>query len=373
MVRKIWAIAVSCVLLLALSAVGVTALAGGGAEVWVNNVRLDSASPYWKNGGASASAGDWNAYFDAATNTLTLKDAVITESHTPYGALIYANDALNLVLGGANSITRTDAVSASLFGIYAKGTLVITGDGSLGILLKGTAGHSNVSGMISDDTITVNSGSLSVNLDGYTAYGIGAAFGVVIAGGKIDMETSGSDESSLLYMTNANFRMSGGTFRGTAASDNGAAGVVAPGVVLTGGEGRFYAQSPGFAVGMFTTGSGLHVSGGHFIFAGDTYALIDYFVVSGALDLQLTNVKTYVSETADSFAKRLWASDADGHLVSYATNVSPFLYVEFVGGVAVAPQTGDSSMPLLWTGIALCALLCAAGLTAAGRGRAERR
>ena len=348
------------------------ASAAGGTDVWVNNVYLSTGSPYWKNGDLPASADDWNAYYDDSTSTLTLKDAVITNAYTaPSGAaLIFADGPLHLVLTGASTLSRTETVSPTLNGVCALGALTVSGSGSLEIALSDPVALSTVSGLVSADTITVNAGSQSINIGGRFTFGLSALFGLVIAGGDTEIEANGSEQSILLYVDNGGFRMSGGTFWGAALSDVSAAGIASLGVVFTGGEGEFYAQSAGFAVGLFNLNPVLYVSGGHFKFAGDTWALTAPISSSDPLDLRLNNVKTYVSETADSFAKRLWTSEADGRLVTTIGNFSPFLYAEFQGtGITAAPQTGDVSRPWLWAGIALLSLLGAAGLAAARRKR----
>jgi LPXTG-motif cell wall-anchored protein len=342
--------------------IALPASAGGGSDVWVNGVWLSSASPYWKNGNAPASASDWNAYFDDATNTLTLNNAEITDPYPPLGAsMILAYDDLNLVLNGTNTLIYTETENPALYGVNALGALTVSGSGSLEIRLIDTNELSSVIGLAAEGTIAINSGTLSFTVSGTNSYCILSLLGVTIAGGTMEMHASAVSQALLVLSEGAAFRMTGGKFWGSATSDEDAAGIVSNGVMLAGGEGEFYAQSTSFGVGLFDFSPELYVSGGHFIFAGDTNAAIGIFTTGGDMDLQLTNVQTYVSESVDSFAKRLWTSNADGRLVGIIGNPSPFLYAEFrsVSKAVPVPQTGDVSRPWLWAGVALCALLTA--------------
>lgn len=352
------------------------ASAGGGTDVWVNGIWLNGASPYWKNGDAAASPSDWNAYFDAATSTLTLKDAVINH---PYDftskALIYADGDLHLVLTGTNTLSGAETAAPALYGICALNSLTISGGGSADFQLTNTYEPSAVYGIFASDSLTINSGSLSINVSGVLTYGLASPGGILIAGGETDIQSSGSEQSSLVYIDEGSFRMVGGKVTGTAVSDEQAAGLLALGIVLAGGEGVFQAQSPNFAVGLFGADPVLYVLGGHFVFIGDTCALVDFISPDELIDLQLTNVKTYTSDAADGTGKRLWTSDADGYLMAIVGRPSPFLYVEFIGSAAsgsMAPQTGDASVPWLWAGIALCAALGAAGLILKARRKTAR-
>lgn len=358
-------LAVCCALTAALP----LASAAGASEVWVNGIKLDAASPYWKNGDVPASASDWNAHFSAATSTLTLKDAVITNSYAFSGqALIYAEGDLNLVLTGTNSVSRTETVQPMLFGIYATNALTVSGDGSLDIQLSDTLSTGTVYGIYAGDSLAVNSGSLGVNLEGVIVYGLASPWGILIAGGETDVRANGSEQSILLLSEYASFRMVGGRITGTAVSSGTVAGLVSMGTVLAGGEGYFRAQSSSFAIGLFNAGPVLSVSGGSFVFAGDSGAVAIVLPPGDVVDMRLTNVKTYASDAVNGIGKRLWTSDADGYLVGIVGRPSPFLYVEFIGSADpgnVAPQTGDPAVPLLWAGLALCALFCAAGLAAA--------
>ena len=86
--------------------------------MFVNDVELTSAAPYWQNGSATAAAappaGGWNAYFDAAASSLTLRDAVIDTMHVwsnPEEALVYANGDVTVTLLGYNNLQHIKAAT----------------------------------------------------------------------------------------------------------------------------------------------------------------------------------------------------------------------------------------------------------------------
>jgi hypothetical protein len=352
------------------------ASAGGGTDVWVNGIWLNGASPYWKNGDAAASPSDWNAYFDAATSTLTLKDAVINH---PFDftskALIYADGDLNLVLTGTNTLSGAETAAPALYGICAVNSLTIYGGGSADFQLANTYEPSAVYGIYAGESLAITSGLLTINVSGVLTHGLASPGGILIAGGETDIQANGSEQCSLVLVDNTSFRMSGGKITGTAVSNEAAVGVVSMGVVLAGGEGNFRAQSSSFAMGLFNVGPVLSVSGGSFVFSGDSGALAAILAPGDSVDLRLTNVKTYASDAADGAGKRLWDSAADGDLVGIVGRLSPFLYVEFIGSAdpgSLAPQTGDAARPWLWAGIALCAALGAAGLLLIARRQTAR-
>ena len=116
-----------CLLLLLPAA----ALAAPAAQVWVDGVEVSEA-------GAAMPAG---VAYDAATGTLTLTDAVLTQTSTLsyHDAVIAANGDLTITLAGSNSITAGGGNSVFLDGIYAEGSVTFQGDGSLSVRADGTA------------------------------------------------------------------------------------------------------------------------------------------------------------------------------------------------------------------------------------------
>lgn len=136
-------------LLLALSMVlslmPATALAAPAVSVTVGGVLLNADTPYLENGQSTAGntqPADGYAYFDAGTNTLTLKNASINgalNARDNYG--IYATGGnLTIALEGVNTVTAGSAIEDSSNewgdsrGIFVDGgSLTVSGAGSLAV------------------------------------------------------------------------------------------------------------------------------------------------------------------------------------------------------------------------------------------------
>ncbi len=115
-----------CLLLLLPAA----ALAAPAAQVWVDGVEVSEA-------GAAMPAG---VAYDAATGTLTLTDAVLTQTSTLsyHDAVIAADGDLTITLAGDSRIVASGG-QYFLDGIYAEGSVTFQGDGSLSVRADGTA------------------------------------------------------------------------------------------------------------------------------------------------------------------------------------------------------------------------------------------
>ena len=105
----------------------INGLLGGGEpeppmeHLWVNGEDILNASGY------TVICGNGWAKYDVATNTLTLTDAEITDSHTGKGIDVDGGD-LTIVLEGDSTIANNITI-----GIYADRSLTIEGDGRLQI------------------------------------------------------------------------------------------------------------------------------------------------------------------------------------------------------------------------------------------------
>lgn len=350
------------VLLLALCAVVPVASAGGGTVVYVNNIFLSSSSPYWKNGNAPASAGDWNAYFNVAANTLTLRDAVIntpSDSTVDTGtqALVYADGNVTVVLEGNCELSYTGADGHQIAGIYSNGTLTVKGSGSA-ILRIATTANQSVVGFAGSDGLTVEGGTLDILLtssDATAAFASGST--ILFSGGSVVAVCYGS----IAYVVNViagTFRMTGGSVKAIAQSlSNYAIAVQATSAYLEGGEGFFKASASemafGFLVGEFT----LIVTGGEFAASGTTYAA---YPTTGS-NLLLTGRSVYGSENSTGSGMRLILPGRSTTQTVSLSDLSPYRYLWFTADAAM-PQTGDAQTPWLWAGLMLCALLGAAAL-----------
>jgi hypothetical protein len=350
-----------------------SASAAGSAEVYVNGQLLNASNPYWKNGNATASPTDWNAHFDAAAATLTLNNAVInTEAAVSYHlgswGLVVGDGDLSLVLVGNNSLTYDSDVHADSLTVISHGDLTIGGSGSMSIRNYNAYSHSRAFGISSDEGLTILGGSLTLDIRG--EYGACGLYGrsVLFAGGQADIQTQ-SDLSIAVYAVDGDFRMTGGTVRAEAGTTGDfASALQAHDIDLKGGSGVFTATGQGTVYGVFFENDVFEFSGGCFIFSGETSALRYNDEIMG-VTYTLTGGPVYVSETADGSGKRLWTSAADGRLESDLYSTSPFRYVQFGNCIPAGemPRTGDTAVPLLWEGTALCALLIAAGWTVIAR------
>ena len=129
-----------CVLALCLGLLPVTALAADGIELYVGGQRITESGCYanqdgtWtKVEGTGPSSGQF--YYDAATATLTLNKAVITNNQTVNVAEGYTYD------GSVIAFSQTADVSLNI--VVSQGTSTITGKG--GIRVESTTGNASLS------------------------------------------------------------------------------------------------------------------------------------------------------------------------------------------------------------------------------------
>ena len=129
-----------CVLTLCLGLLPVTALAADGIELYVGGQRITESGCYanqdgtWtKVEGTGPSSGQF--YYDAATATLTLNKAVITNNQTVNVAEGYTYD------GSVIAFSQTADVSLNI--VVSQGTSTITGKG--GIRVESTTGNASLS------------------------------------------------------------------------------------------------------------------------------------------------------------------------------------------------------------------------------------
>lgn len=351
-----------------------TALAAGATSVWVNNVELNAGNPYWKNGNLTASASDWNAYFDASSYTLTLRDAQINtvsddSVYTLYKGMIYANGDFTLALSGASRLTYAGAASGHIAGVYGAGSITVTGEGSIDVGVTVTGGSQFGFGICAIQDLTVTGGTLTIGIhSGYIAHGLYSRGNILYTGGRSTINNVGS-RGRMVYTDAGVFRMTGGWISGTSETTGSSGlGLAGDKLYLEGGYGSFYAFGTAETSGCDIWDSEMYVSGGHFIFAGERSGI--FIDGAGTPVISLTNVTTYVSASISGSGKYVWHSPADGELAYTYFVTSPFRYVEFV--VPEEPQTGDAVNLWLWAGIALCVGLMMAGIPAAVKRRRTR-
>ncbi len=361
-----------------------SALAAGAASVWVNNMELTASAQYLANGSTLASAtppaSGGYAYFNSATSTLTLNNAVI---NTPYEFvmlgistwyMVFAVGDLTIDLVGENSISYTLSGHSysSIFGIGANnGSLMIGGTGSLKDLhIINSSLESYAIGLYAGRDLTIGSGSLNIIAQATeSAYGI-VALNVIVTGGQTQIEAIGRQIVHGIELPGTQFRMTAGTLSVTATASYATAIPLyyVNDISMEGGDATFSGSAPSEGYGAMIYSDTVNYSGGNFTYIGAEFALRRE--VGGAITYNLTDGAVYVSENTDGSSLRLWSAAADGALEN-----SAFRYVKFVPiykAAADIPQTGDSFNPWLWAVIAvLCTLLGAAGagLTAIKRRR----
>jgi len=347
-----------------------SASAGGGTEVWVNNVYLTSGSPYWKNGNAPASAGDWNAYFNVATATLTLNNAEIdtlsdTTVDAAYQALVYADGPITVVLEGNNAFQFNGTANSTIAGIYASGALTVNGSGGAVMKIQTT---SNISayGIYGDGVLTIENGTLDMGIKTiFMAIGFGSNSGILFAGGMAIVGANGS-YSRIFVVESGTLRITGGAIKGLATAAGGnAIALMALTIYLEGGEGVLRATEDESGYGILVGVNTMYVTGGDFIIAGTTSVV--YPELPG--DLLITGRAAYASESFGGAGESLFIALRNTTQTVPLSSLRPYRHVRFVADT-VMPQTGDYTMPWLWAGLALFAMLGAAALVLKMRRRA---
>lgn len=253
--------------------------------LYVNNVDVLTAPGY------TVQCGSGTAVYDSDTNTLTLRNATITEGYevlygeAPYG--IYAKGKLTICLEGASTVARENA--SFYYGVFMDGDLTITGSGSL--TAKGS--HAGISAEnltvtggtvdgIGEDEYGIYTDGLTVN--GGTLNGRGGFYGIRIAGNlTVNSGTVDGAGDSGIWITDGNLTVNGGTVSGTGEEDYG---IFADSLTVTGGT----VTGKGDMVAIFGVKSGTGLA------AGDIIVLPAGYLPAGyVLQAVEEGVRTYAS------------------------------------------------------------------------------
>ena len=342
------------------------ASAAAATEVILNQATLNAAAPYWVNGttAAVAYADSWNAYFDAGTSTLTLRDASVDQYTIIPGysfvyALIQANGDLTVELTGSSSLTERAGlllVTDNFAGLYANGTLTVQGSGSLDFVYNGIA---QAFAIYSEDNLYWLGGTYRCRRSSGYLCGLNSRADLLIAGGNITIQGEG-EQLRGVTADQGHFRMTGGTVQcrlTSLAFDAYALHAIT--VEITGGNGLFSAIGSNESYGIRYYEGTASITGGCFTFVGEGSAIC---CADEALPPEKPSpgMNIFVSDTVDGSGLQRWYSSADGLLGSieryapYTLTPSPFHYVRIC---MPAPQTGDGARPWLWAGIAAVVLL----------------
>lgn len=372
MKKRVIGLLLALVLLMSLLPAGAMASGGEGesglTELWVNGVNMLN-DPY------TVECGEDGGYasYDKDSNTLTLRDAIITEGHTVYGGAygIYADGDLNIVLEGT-STAGSDKLDA---GVNMDGDLTITGTGSLtttgddeaGIDVSGnlTVNGGTVIGNHTDDTgidvhgnLTVNSGgtvsgtsstqegvhasTLTVNggsVAGSGLQGVCVENSITVESGTLTGTGTGEDSYFIygIYVksTDGNFTVSGGSVTGKGTGEdshgihiNGGSMTVEGGTVTSSGEGYY---SSGIYIednGSLTVKDGEVTSTGN---GENCYGIyMDYLTITGGTVTARANGKngyglyTYKDKavTISKQAKVIVSSETPGNIINLLSSVT---------------------------------------------------
>ena len=382
MKKRVIGLLLALVLLMSLLPAGAMASGDEGdlplTKLWVDGVNMlesgDDPITITLAGGGTAS-------YDAVSNTLTLRDAIITEGHTVYGGAygIYADGDLNIVLEGT-STAGSDKLDA---GVNMDGDLTITGTGSLtttgddeaGIDVSGnlTVNGGTVIGNHTDDTgvdvhgnLTVNSGgtvrgtsstqegvhasTLTVNggsVAGSGLQGVCVENSIKVESGTLTGTGTGEDSYFIygIYVksTDGNFTVSGGSVTGKGTGEdshgihiNGGSMTVEGGTVTSSGEGYY---SSGIYIednGSLTVEDGEVTSTGN---GENCYGIyMDYLTITGGTVTARANGKngyglyTYKDKavTISKQAKVIVSSETPGNIINLLSSVTIMVdYIEY--------------------------------------------
>lgn len=372
MKKRVIGLLLALVLLMSLLPAG--ALASGGeeesglTELWVNGVNMLN-DPY------TVECGEDGGYasYDKDSNTLTLRDAIITEGYTVYGGAygIYAYGDLNIELAGTSKV-GSDKLDA---GVNIDGDLTITGTGSLtatgddeaGIDVSGNltvnggtviGNHTDDTGIYVDGDLTVKSGgtvrgtsstqegiyasTLTVDggsVDGSGLQGVCVENSIKVESGTLTGTGTGEDSYFIygIYVksTDGNFTVSGGSVTGKGTGEdshgihiNGGSMTVEGGTVTSSGEGYY---SSGIYIednGSLTVEDGEVTSTGN---GENCYGIyMDYLTITGGTVTARANGKngyglyTYKDKavTISKQAKVIVSSETPGNIINLLSSVT---------------------------------------------------
>lgn len=218
-------------------------------ELWVNG----EVMPVDKNSEVKCGEDGGYASYDAASNTLTLTNAIITSAHDGYS--IYANGDLNIELEG-NSKAGSDQLEAS---VYIDGNLTISGTGSL------EAKGGNAAGIYVNRNLIVNSGSVTGNSS--EEEGICVSDDLIVNSGGI---VSGTSSTYIGICCESSIIVNGGTVFGT-----GTDGIVSFECITVNG-GTVSGTGTGTGTGWGVDTYGLTMTGGTVTGKGENAAIVGF-------------------------------------------------------------------------------------------------
>lgn len=221
-------------------------------QLWIDgkNMSVD------ENGEVECGEGG-TASYNAASNTLTLTDAKITNGYEVSGKTygIYANGDLNIELTGTSTV-ESDQLEAS---VYIDGDLTISGTGSL------EAKGGNAAGIRVYRNLTVNSGSVTGSSS--EGEGIDVSGDLIVNSGGI---VSGTSSTYIGICCESSIIVNGGTVFGT-----GTDGIVSFECITVNG-GTVSGTGTGTGTGWGVDTYGLTMTGGTVTGKGENAAIVGF-------------------------------------------------------------------------------------------------
>ena len=168
----------------------------------------------------AAKTGTTDSTWDSSNNNLTLNGVNFT---TTASTAVKLPAGSEIVLNGDNIITSGEAKSKDSFGIYAEGSLTISGSGTLNVT-SGTA-NDDCYGIYAKGSIAISGGT--VTAEGGTAndnsYGIYTKDNITIAGGTVNANGGTATNNSYGIYAHYKVNIAGGTLIAKVTSGNGTA------------------------------------------------------------------------------------------------------------------------------------------------------
>lgn len=221
-------------------------------QLWIDGKNM----PVDENGEVECGEGG-TASYNAASNTLTLTDAKITNGYEVSGKTygIYANGDLNIELTGTSTV-ESDQLEAS---VYIDGDLTISGTGSL------EAKGGNAAGIRVYRNLTVNSGSVTGSSS--EGEGIDVSGDLIVNSGGI---VSGTSSTYIGICCESSIIVNGGTVFGT-----GTDGIVSFECITVNG-GTVSGTGTGTGTGWGVDTYGLTMTGGTVTGKGENAAIVGF-------------------------------------------------------------------------------------------------
>ena len=183
-----------------------------------------------------------NSKWDSTTNTLTLNGVDFTTT-AAIAVKLPAGSTIVLAEGTTNTITGGDSASEKCYGIYAEGSLTISGSGTLNVTGGNTEGENDDSiGIYANSAMTISCGTVKAyggDATGQYGYscGIDATNGLSISGTATVTATGGTagrySYGICVDNTGSSLTISGGTVYAEGGGTSGASSFGLHGSVVT--------------------------------------------------------------------------------------------------------------------------------------------